>query len=437
MTPQTFRAPNMMTALETIQRELGPEAVVLSVREVMDAPAWQVWKHPGVEVVAMGGGDEVPTQTMRHTSSLPAHNMRAAHNGSQAHNGSYTRNGHPKVVAFQPERIASPAYTPPSAPPAPDETRAPKRQPSPEIEALLARLAEKLEPTSLPTKFPTSGSSSYEFTQTSTSFPNPKESASPTLPAALTDAQDILLYNGLSPDLVEGLINTCAQTLNPTAQENPARVKEALRTQLTAGIRLLDTSRFLRDRIICLIGTSGVGKTSTAAKLAARAKKLWNRKVTWICADTIRAGAIAQASALTESLSIPLRIAYTPKELKDIVANEADSDLLLVDTPATNPRRDTEMIELANFLTVVPNAAIYPVLSATAKDADLGRATGAFTTFHPRGLILTHLDETDHLGNVINLAWHTRQPLAFFTAGPGALDEIQGARAERLLESVF
>ncbi|NUM46029.1 MAG: hypothetical protein HUU38_15085 [Anaerolineales bacterium] len=199
----------------------------------------------------------------------------------------------------------------------------------------------------------------------------------------------------------------------------------------------MDTSRFLRDRIICLIGTSGVGKTSTAAKLAARAKKLWNRKVTWICADTIRAGAIAQASALTESLSIPLRVAYTPEELKDIIAAETDADLLLVDTPATNPRRDTEMIELASFLTVVPNMAIYPVLSATAKDADLGRAAGAFTTFHPKGLILTHLDETDHLGNVINLAWHTRQPLAFFTAGPGALDEIQGARAERLVEGIL
>ena len=133
---------------------------------------------------------------------------------------------------------------------------------------------------------------------------------------------------------------------------------KTLRAQLTAGIRTLDTSRFLHDRIICLIGTSGVGKTSTAAKLAARAKKLWNRKVTWICADTIRAGAIAQASALTESLSIPLRVVYTPEELRETIAAEQDSDLLLVDTSATNPRRDTDMIELASFLTAVPGMAM-------------------------------------------------------------------------------
>lgn len=402
-----------MAALETVQRELGPEAVIVSVREVMDAPAWQVWKstskwkHPGVEVVAMGNAP-TPAPT---APPVPA------------------RNGHAAPVAFQPERVPTPTPTTPK----------PTRRPSPEIEALLTRLAEKLDTaTPLPTDLSTSGSSSHEFPQVPTSSPSsplPLFSSSP-LPSPLTDAQDTLLYHGLSPDLVERLITTCAQTLSPTAQTLP-RIKEALRAQLTAGIRTMDTSRFLRDRIICLIGTSGVGKTSTAAKLAARAKKLWNRKVTWICADTIRAGAIAQASALTESLSIPLRVAYTPEELKDIIAAETDADLLLVDTPATNPRRDTEMIELASFLTVVPNMAIYPVLSATAKDADLGRAAGAFTTFHPKGLILTHLDETDHLGNVINLAWHTRQPLAFFTAGPGALDEIQGARAERLVEGIL
>lgn len=413
MTPQTFRAPNMMTALETVQRELGPEAVVLSVREVMDAPAWQVWKAPGVEVVAIAG------ETTPATTALPTPSIS-------------TRNGHAAPVAFQPERVAPPASTP-----APSK---PNRRPTPEIEALLAHLAEKLDPTpSLPTDLNTSGSSSHKFPQTpknSPSSPLPLFSSSP-LPSPLTEAQDTLLYHGLSPDLVERLIKTCAQTLNPTAQQNPTRVKDALRAQLTAGIRLVDTSRFLRDRVISLIGTSGVGKTSTAAKLAARAKKLWNRKVTWICADTIRAGAIAQASALTESLSIPLRVAYTPNELKEIIATETEADLLLVDTPATNPRRDAEMIDLASFLTAVPNKAIYPVLSATAKDADLGRAAGAFTTFHPKGLILTHLDETDNLGNIINLAWHTRQPLAFFTAGPGALDEIQGARVERLLEGIL
>lgn len=394
----------MMAALETVQRELGPEAVIVSVREVMDAPAWQVWKHPGVEVVAMGNAPEIGVRSQ-------VSGVRSA---------SSAGNGHTAPVAFQPERVPTPTPTTPK----------PTRRPSPEIEALLARLAEKLDTaTPLPTDLSTSGSSSYEFPQVPTN--------SPSSPSPLSDAQDTLLYHGLSPDLVERLITTCAQTLSPTAQQNPARIKEALRAQLTAGIRTMDTSRFLRDRIICLIGTSGVGKTSTAAKLAARAKKLWNRKVTWICADTIRAGAIAQASALTESLSIPLRVAYTPDELKDIIAAEKDADLLLVDTPASNPRRDTEMIELASFLTAVPNMAIYPVLSATAKDADLGRAAGAFTTFKPKGLILTHLDETDHLGNVINLAWHTRQPLAFFTAGPGALDEIQGARAERLVEGIL
>ncbi len=410
MTPQTFRAPNMMAALETVQRELGSEAVVLSVREVMDAPAWQVWKHPGVEVVAIGNAP-APAQ-----SAPPAP----------------ARNGNHAPVAFQPERIST-------AVPAPASPK-PNRRPSPEIEALLARLAEKLNPApALPTDLSTSGSSSYEFPQVPTSSPSsplPLFSSSP-LPSPLTDARDTLLAHGLSPEITDHLLTTCTQTLGPTAQQNPARVKDALRAQLTAGIRTLDTSRFLHDRIICLIGTSGVGKTSTAAKLAARAKKLWNRKVTWICADTIRAGAIAQASALTESLSIPLRVVYTPEELRETIAAEQDADLLLVDTPATNPRRDTDMIELAGFLTAVPGMAIYPVLSATAKDADLGRAAGAFATFRPKGLILTHLDETDTLGNVINLAWHTRQPLAFFTGGPGALDDLHAARVERLVESLL
>ena len=201
----------------------------------------------------------------------------------------------------------------------------------------------------------------------------------------------------------------------------------------------LFASRFTlhASRLICLIGLSGCGKTTTTAKLAAYHTQSLGLKAAWVCADTIRAGAISQARSYAETLRLPLRVAYTPDELAQAVAAESEADLILVDTPGYNPRRETELIELGALLTVLPERTTLLVASATTKEAGLNDALAAFGAFNLSGLVITKLDETGAFGNVFNAAWRSHLPLAYFTTGPRVLEDLQPADAGRLVGALF
>lgn len=372
MMPRAFRAPNMLTALEAVQRELGSEALVVSARHVPGGPAWQVWKQPMVEVVAMegakaGGGKRTPEVRREAGSRKPE-----------------------EAEAFS--------------------------DPSP--------LTSDLPPLS-------------------------------SLPLALADAYHHLIGQGVDEELVRRAVAACAETLSPRALEDAARVRDHLRRELETILidsknqaarnqappvrRSILVPRHPSDpaQIICLIGLSGCGKTTTTAKLAAYYTKRLGLKTAWVCADTIRAGAIAQARSYAETLRLPLRVAYTPDELAQAVSAESDADLILVDTPGYNPRRETELIELGALLTALPERTTFLVASATTQEAGLNDALAAFGAFNLSGLVITKLDETGAFGNVFNAACRSHLPLAYFAIGPRVLDDLQPARAGRLVGALF
>ncbi|MBI3762797.1 MAG: hypothetical protein HY260_13195 [Chloroflexi bacterium] len=369
MTPRTFRAPTMTAALEAVQRELGPEALVISTRQVLAGPAWQVWKQPIVEVVAMVTA-----------KAAPRGGQRKSEVGSRKSEEGEAFSDPPPLTS---DLLPLTSYLPPLA----------------------------------------------------------------SLPSALAEAYRQLAAQGVAEELVRRVVASCAETLSPRALEDSARVRDHLRRELEAGLRLgadgtggdPHATRYPPPvtRIICLVGPGGCGKTTTAAKLAAHHARTFGLKPAWVCADTIRAGAISQARAYAEILRLPLRVAYTPDELAQAVAAEADADLILVDTPGCNPRREADLIELGALLSALPERATYLVASATAKESDLNDALAAFGVFHLTGLVITKLDETGACGNVFNAACRSRLPLAYFATGPRALDDLQPARAARLVGALF
>jgi flagellar biosynthesis protein FlhF len=192
---------------------------------------------------------------------------------------------------------------------------------------------------------------------------------------------------------------------------------------------------FASERVLCLAGASGVGKTSVTAKLAAHYTRL-GRKVAWVCADTVRAGAIAEAQACAGSLGVPLHLAYTPGDLAAAAA-ASQADLTLVDMPNCNPRREADIVAQGDLLAALTRRSIYLVTPATATDADLQQALAALGPFDLKGLIATKLDEGETVGSIFNAAWRSRLPLAYFTDGPRVLDDLQPAQAIKLVERLF
>jgi flagellar biosynthesis protein FlhF len=176
--------------------------------------------------------------------------------------------------------------------------------------------------------------------------------------------------------IARAVADICVQALAPHTLrvEDEARVRRHLTQQLEAGLTVQGQNALADRKVVCLIGASGSGKTTTTAKLAAHYTKDLGRTVAWMCADTLRTGAISQARIYAETLKLPLRVAYTPDELAQAVAAESDADLILVDMPGGNPRREEDVVELGALLTALPKRATYLIAPATAKDGDLADA---------------------------------------------------------------
>lgn len=432
MKTKTFIAPNMTAAMEQVKKELGMEAIIISVRQVPLGPAWKVWQAPGIEVVAM-----------------------------QAHSGQVKegKDGPPSVDSNSP------------APPAPKNGSAKKtkstsgtaaRQQA--FQAALTRsLKEEAEDDSDPDELlnalkPVVDDSQSKQKPASTRHKSPKQvslktvSSKPTIPNPvspkqvsnllsipwpLVNAQRQLLKQGVDKELVHKVINVCAETLNVKALENEELVQEYLRRQLEAGLRIHSNATLMLHRLICLVGPSGSGKTSLSAKLVTRAAKMRGRKVAWICADTVRAGAIAEARVYTDSLGISLHLAYTPDDLLEAVEAEDDATSIIVDTPACNPYMEKSIVELGATLEALPNRVTYLVAPAVAKEADLTQLLGTFGIFKLDGLVLTKMDETSSFGSVFNLAWRSQLPLAYFTTGTHVIEDLKPADARALTSALF
>jgi flagellar biosynthesis protein FlhF len=257
------------------------------------------------------------------------------------------------------------------------------------------------------------------------------------LPAALADARRRLLAQGVDESLVQKALTACVENLSPRSLQAENRVQKQLRSQLEVHLRVRPGREGMDERVVCLVGVSGAGKTSSAAKLAAHHTQAGSGKVAWVCADTVRAGAIAEARVYAESLGIPLHLAYTPEELAGVVAEAQDAGLVLVDMPGCNPYREASVVELAALLTAVPRRTTYLVAPATARESDLAQALAAFSPFGLQGLVVTKMDETDRFGDIFNLAWHSQLPLAYFTTGSRALGDLQPAAASSLVSALF
>jgi flagellar biosynthesis protein FlhF len=245
------------------------------------------------------------------------------------------------------------------------------------------------------------------------------------------------MEQGLDEKIIQRVIKACSESLNPIHLMDEERVRHNLQKQLEAELRVQSPSATLANRVMCLVGTSGSGKTSACAKLAAFFSKIMEKKVVWICADTIRTGAIGEARMYTDALNIPLHVVYTPADLVQAIESEADAQMILVDFPACNPRSEVKVIEMGSFLTAINKRTTYFVAPATSKETDLMDMLAAFSPFNIKGLIFTKMDETSVYGNLYNIAWRSQLPLTFFANGTRIMDDLFPGQEKDLVSAIF
>lgn len=196
------------------------------------------------------------------------------------------------------------------------------------------------------------------------------------------------------------------------------------------------------QKVVFLIGPTGVGKTTTIAKIAAHFKLNKNVKVALITADTYRIAAVEQLKTYANIIDIPLKVVYTIEEFNQAVRDYSQYDLVLVDTAGRSHRNDEQCEELYHLLEDCElgedvEKEYYLVLSATTKYKDLLKINDVFGKVKDYSLIFTKVDETICLGNILNLRLYSGAPLSYIADGQSVPDDISTIDPQMIAKNVM
>lgn len=181
-------------------------------------------------------------------------------------------------------------------------------------------------------------------------------------------------------------------------------------------------------RVVVFMGPTGVGKTTTIAKIAGRFAVDEKKKVALLTADTYRIAAAEQLRTYANILEVPFRVIYTPQEAVDAIRDFGSFEYIFVDTAGHSHQNEEQLENMKQFLKALNGAAqtqAFLVLSATTKYKDLQKIASSYRELSDYQLIFTKLDETFQLGNLLNIKLYTDTPIAFVTNGQNVPDDIE------------
>lgn len=195
-----------------------------------------------------------------------------------------------------------------------------------------------------------------------------------------------------------------------------------------------------KPKVIFFIGPTGVGKTTTIAKIASKLKMESDKKIALLTADTYRIAAEEQLRTYANILDTPLTIIYSADELNPAIAKAKDCDVILVDTAgfshkSTQQKEDTK--KLVEALDAKYESEIYLVLSATTKYRDLLEIVNSYREIAEYKLIFTKLDETTSYGNLYNIKMYTGADLSYITNGQNVPDDIEVFDTQRIVKKLL
>ncbi|MCR5674965.1 MAG: flagellar biosynthesis protein FlhF [Lachnospiraceae bacterium] len=193
-------------------------------------------------------------------------------------------------------------------------------------------------------------------------------------------------------------------------------------------------------KAVFFIGPTGVGKTTTIAKIASDLYVMQHKKVALLTVDTYRIAAAEQLKTYASIMEIPCRVIYSVEEMQKAAQDLRDYDFLLVDTPGHSMHNEEQRESISSFLhaldDMVPSEA-FLVLSATTKYRDLIDIADTYTAMVPYRLIFTKMDETGCAGNLYNIKLHTGAPMSYITNGQNVPDDIAVFDAQGIVKGLL
>lgn len=260
------------------------------------------------------------------------------------------------------------------------------------------------------------------------------------VPDELFETYGKLIENAVAEQIAQQLIDKVRHELGRDKLGDPDAVRGCLAQAIESMLPTAGPIRFARTgapTIIALVGPTGVGKTTTIAKLAANYALRMNRKVGLITIDTYRIAAVDQLRTYAEIIDVPLEVVTSPGELQDAVARMADRDLIFIDT-AGRSQRDMQKIEdLTSFFGVVRPDEVHLVLSGTCSERVLAETIRGFEGVGIDRLLFTKLDEAIGFGVILDCIQKTKASLSYVTTGQDVPDDIHVGKGKTLARLIL
>lgn len=255
---------------------------------------------------------------------------------------------------------------------------------------------------------------------------------------SLAELAELLERNEFSPAYRERILARARAEFSLGELDDFDAVQDRVLEWIGDGVKLADEPGRGRPRVVVLVGPTGVGKTTTIAKLAAIHKLglagLQPQDVRMITIDTFRIGAQQQIEKYAEIMRLPVSAVETAEDLRAAIAMHRDTDLILVDTIGKSPRDAVRLAEMQQILEACgPSAEVYLAVSATTKTQDMADVFRQFEPFRYRAVVITKTDETGRLGNVLSVLADKDKPAAWMTDGQRVPMDIERAHPLRFL----
>jgi len=439
MLVKTFQAPSMAEALRMVKAELGPDAMILSTKKETTDGVLGMFSKQAYRVTAAIDPNHRPSppasapivkreapvreltakEEMENSMLAPlARELKGLRDMVDA----LARREEESRVAGKTTRVTE----------APEPTGSginisniPRADLDHIKQLLLATLAKSREGSDTPDQAAQEPAASESSNETKTSDKQ------------LTTEQSPFAQELADSGIASARIGTILDTIRMLPHQNNSttdkrRLGEAFGHLITfAGTLKLKPNA---PRVIALVGPTGVGKTTTTAKLAAMHALNQGNQVALITMDIFRVGAVEQLKTYSRIMGIPLEVASTPRELEKAFEKHAACDLIFIDTAGRSHKDKEKLDEMRKFLEHKIPIDIYLCLSATTKDRELEEILHRFSIFQISKLVFTKIDECESFGNIVNLLMKDTLPIAYFTTGQRVPEDIEVATPEKLAD---
>ncbi len=248
-----------------------------------------------------------------------------------------------------------------------------------------------------------------------------------------------LLDYGINHENARTISDYARETLTMEELSNPFKQQEYLAETFTDLLQVNEDifPEETRQHRIALVGPTGVGKTTTLAKIAAGFISSRSPSIALITIDTYRIAAVEQLKVYGEIMNLPVEVVLSPQQLEHMLLKHRDKDLILIDTAGRSPRDSLCIDELAGFFTPDLNIQKHLVLSATTRENELFDAMQRFSTLGIDSTIITKIDECSSLGLLLDIQIRGSLPFSFITNGQRVPEDLLQAEKKLLTDLIM